>query len=73
MRMGRLLVLVGLLLVGAGLLVIALNRLGLPLGSLPGDLAFRGKRITVFAPLGTCLLLSVLLTLVLLVVSWFRR
>jgi hypothetical protein len=51
----------------------ALGRAGLPLGRLPGDFAFRGKHVTVFAPLATSLLLSFLLTLILLIASRFRR
>lgn len=71
--MGRVLVGVGLLLVVAGLVVMGLGRLGLPLGRLPGDLSYRGKGLQVFAPLGTSLFLSVLLSLLLYLVSRFRR
>ncbi len=71
--MGRTLILAGAFLILAGLIVLALARLGLPLGRLPGDLAWRGKNVSVFAPLGTSLLLSVLLSLVLYLVSRFRR
>lgn len=63
----------GLLLVVAGLLVMGLGRLGLPLGRLPGDLSFRGKGFQVFAPLGTSLLLSILLSLLLYAVTRLRR
>lgn len=71
--MGRLLIILGLLLVAAGLAIIALQRIGLPIGRLPGDMTFRGRNVTIFAPLGTSLLLSVLLTLVLLLIARFRR
>lgn len=71
--MGRMLVLVGLLLVTAGLVVMALGRLGIPLGRLPGDLSYRGRGFQVFAPLGTGLLLSVLLSLILYVITRLRR
>lgn len=71
--MGRLLVGVGLVLVFAGLLVMGLGRLGLPLGRLPGDLSYRGRNMQVFVPLGTSLLLSVLLSLVLYFLNRFRR
>ena len=71
--MGRALVGIGLVLVVSGLLVMALGKVGLPLGRLPGDLSYRGKSLQIFAPLGTSLLLSVLLTLVLYVVSRLRR
>ncbi len=71
--MGRILILVGLTLIAAGALVLGLNRLGLPLGRLPGDLAFRGKNVSVFAPLGTSLLISLLLSLLFYVLSNLRR
>ena len=71
--MGRLLVIAGLVLVAAGLLVMALGRLGLPPGRLPGDLSYRGRHVSVFVPLGTSLLFSVLLTLALYLVARFRR
>lgn len=71
--MGRLLVSIGLVFVVAGLLVMALGRLGLPLGRLPGDLSYRGKGVQIFAPLGTSLLLSILLSLILYAITRFRR
>ena len=71
--MGRTIVFVGLVMVAIGLLVIGLTRLGLPLGKLPGDLFYRGKNVSVFAPLGTSLLLSVLLSLALFLFNYLRR
>lgn len=55
----------GALLVIAGALLVLASRLHLPLGRLPGDLHWRGRHTEVWFPLGTSLLLSVLLTLVL--------
>jgi hypothetical protein len=60
--MGRLLILVGLALVALGVLVIALNRFNIPLGRLPGDVVWRGKNSTVYFPWMTCLVISILLT-----------
>ena len=56
-----------------GLVVIGLGRLGVPLGRLPGDLSYKGKGFQVFAPLGTSLLLSVLLSLLLYAFGRMRR
>ena len=72
-HMGRILILAGVFLIAAGLLVIVLNRSGLPLGRLPGDLSWRGKNVSVFAPLGTSLLLSVVLSLLLFLFNYLRR
>lgn len=68
--MGRLLLYAGAGLILLGLLVIAMNRLGVPLGRLPGDFVYRGKHTTVYIPLATCVLLSAALSLLALL---FRR
>jgi len=70
---GRILVGVGLLIVVVGGLLILAGRMGLPLGRLPGDVSYRGKNFSFFAPLGTSLLLSVLLSLIFYLLSRFRR
>ena len=70
---GRLLVFLGIAIFVAGLLVLGLARTGLPLGRLPGDVAYRGRGFSFFAPLGTSLLLSILLSLLLFLFSRFRR
>jgi len=70
---GKLLVLLGMILVAAGIVLILLGRTHLPLGRLPGDIFYRGKNTTVYFPLATSLLLSVVLSLVLYLISRFRR
>lgn len=70
---GKLLVLVGGLVVLAGLVVLLLGKTGLPLGRLPGDIVYRGKNTVFYFPLATSILLSVALSLILYVVSRFRR
>lgn len=59
--MGRILLAVGLLLAAAGALLMA----GVPLGRLPGDLMYRRGSFTIYLPLATCVLASVVLTIVL--------
>lgn len=64
MDVGRGLVLVGLVCLAGGGLVMLWRALGLPLpGRLPGDIVHRGGRWTLYAPLGTCLVVSLLATL----------
>ena len=65
MNLGRLLIVAGLVLVALGLLVAVANRLNLPFGRLPGDIVWRGKSTTVYFPWVTCVLLSVLASLLL--------
>ena len=59
--MGRVLVLVGLGIAGLGVLIM----LGLPLGRLPGDVVLRRGNFAVYVPVSTCIVLSLLLTLLL--------
>lgn len=61
--LGRLLILAGLGLVALGGLFLLLNRLpGLGLGQLPGDFSWEGENTKIYVPLGTMLLLSLVLT-----------
>jgi hypothetical protein len=70
---GKLLVLLGILLAAAGFVLILLGRTSLPLGRLPGDIFYRGKNTTVYFPLATSLLVSVVISLLLYLISRFRR
>jgi hypothetical protein len=65
MGLGRLLIFGGLILVGLGVVVLLLNRLNVPLGRMPGDIVWRGKNTTVYFPIVTCLVLSLLGTFLL--------
>ncbi len=65
MNLGRVLIFTGVVLVACGLLVVLANRLNLPIGRLPGEVVLRGKNTTVYFPWVTCLVLSLLGTLLL--------
>lgn len=71
--MGRLLICLGILFVAAGLVIVVLGRLGLPLGRLPGDIAYRGKNVSFFAPIGTSILLSIVLSALLYLIGRLWR
>jgi hypothetical protein len=70
--LGRILAFVGGLLLIIGLVIIFAGKMGVPIGRLPGDFVYRGKNTTFFFPLMTCILLSVILSLVLYVVNRMR-
>ena len=72
-ELGKLLIFVGSLLIVGGLVLILLGRAHVPLGRLPGDITYRGKNTTIYFPLASSIIVSVLLTLVLYLVSIFRR
>jgi len=69
-ELGRTLVVLGGLVVLVGLVLLVVP--GVPwLGKLPGDILVKRERFTVYIPIVTCLVLSVVLTLV--VNLFFRR
>jgi hypothetical protein len=61
--LSRVLVVAGVVLVACGLLLPLLTRLGL--GRLPGDIAIRRPGFSLYFPLATCLLISLLVSLIL--------
>lgn len=69
---GRWLVLIGIAIAVIGGLVMALGRV-IDLGNLPGDFTWKGNGTRVYVPLGTMIVLSLVLTLLLnLIVRLFR-
>ncbi len=64
-QMARFLIVLGLAILVTGLLWPLLNRLGL--GRLPGDIVIERGNFTFYFPLATCVLISLLLSLV----FWF--
>ena len=71
-QIGRVLILVGAVILAFGILFVLGDRVPL-IGRLPGDITVRGDGWTLYAPLATSIVLSVLLTLVLGFVAWVRR
>ena len=73
-QLGRVLVVGGIVLVAFGLLLMAGSKLSfLGFGRLPGDIAYKGKNVTFYFPLVTCLIVSVIATLVLWLISVLTR
>ncbi len=71
--LGKALLGLGILLVIVGGLLLLAGRAGIPLGRLPGDFAYRGKNVQVFFPLGTSIVISVVLTLLFYLLSKLRK
>ena len=67
--MGRMLIVAGLALVALGVLVTYADRLPFKLGRLPGDIFIQGKNSTFYFPLMTCVIVSVVFSLVM----WLLR
>jgi hypothetical protein len=72
-EIGKLLVVLGIALVAIGGVVLLLDRNGLPIGRLPGDILYRGKNMTFYFPLATSILISMLLSIVLFLIARLKR
>jgi len=70
---GKILVFFGLLIAFFGVVLIFAGRMHLPFGRLPGDIVYRGKHTTFYFPLATCIVLSVVLSVVLYFFSHMGR
>lgn len=68
---GRLLVVLGIALVVIGGIAMLLGKAGLPIGRLPGDILYRGKNTTVYFPLATCIVLSVVVSVIFFLIRRF--
>lgn len=71
-QLGKLLLGLGLALVVIGGVLMLAGRAGMPIGRLPGDFVYRGKHAAIYFPFITCIVISVVLTLILYVISRFR-
>jgi DUF2905 family protein len=67
--LGRLLILLGAVLLALGVLLTVAGKIPW-LGRLPGDIYYKSDHVTFYFPFVTCLLISVVLSLLF---YWFRR
>jgi hypothetical protein len=72
-ELGKLLIILGAILLVVGIAMVLLGKTHIPLGRLPGDIVYRGKNTTVFFPLATSILVSVVLSIILYLIGKWRR
>jgi hypothetical protein len=70
---GKVLIGFGLLIAVVGAVFLLLGRTNLPIGRLPGDIFYRGKHTTFYFPLMTCIVVSVVLSLVFYLIGKIRH
>lgn len=73
MGVGRFLIFAGVILVIVGVVVVLEGKANLPLGRLPGDISYRGKNTAFYFPIMTCIVISIILSLVMWIVNRFSR
>ena len=72
-ELGRTLLFLGGFVVLIGALLFFGGKLPFRLGRLPGDIVHRGEHTTIYFPIVTCLVLSIVLNLLFWLFSRFRR
>jgi hypothetical protein len=65
---GRFLLIAGTVIIVVGMLFLLVDKI--PLGRLPGDFRFGAGRVRVYIPVATCVLLSIVVTLI---VNFFSK
>ncbi len=70
-QIGKWLISAGIIIALVGALVIILGRIGM--FKLPGDLEFGSKNWRIYLPLVSCIVISIVLTIILWLINYFRR
>ena len=70
-QIGKWLVTAGIAITLLGAIVMLLDRMGL--FKFPGDLQFSGRNWRIYFPIASCIIISIVLTLILWLISYFRR
>ncbi len=70
-QIGKWLIAAGIFVALLGGLIILLGKIGL--FKLPGDLEFGSRNWRIYIPIASCIILSIILTLILWLINYFRR
>jgi len=70
-QIGKWLIFTGIFIVALGALFILLGRVGF--FKLPGDLEFGSKNWRIYIPIASCIIISIILTLILWLINYLRR
>jgi hypothetical protein len=70
-QIGKWLISAGIIIALVGALMMILGRIGL--FKLPGDLEFGSKNWRIYLPIVSCIVISIVLTIILWLINYFRR
>lgn len=70
-QFGKWLIAIGVVIALLGGLIILLGKIGL--FRLPGDLQFGSRNWRIYIPIASCIILSIVLTLIMWLINYFRR
>ena len=72
-EIGKTLLVIGVVLVGVGVLLLSGARLPYRIGRLPGDIVIQDRNGSFYFPIVTCIVVSLLFTLLMWILNLFRR
>jgi hypothetical protein len=72
-ELGKGLLILGLVIAAVGIFLLAGARLPFRLRRLPGDISYHGRSTSFYFPILTCIVLSVVLTLIFWIIGAMRR
>jgi hypothetical protein len=64
MNISKWLIIAGAILIVLGVIVWFFTKAGIPIGKLPGDVHYKSDKVHVYFPIGTCIFVSLLLSLI---------
>jgi hypothetical protein len=70
---GKWIIVFGLIIVAVGAIIWLIGKTGIPFGSLPGDISYEKPGFSFKFPLGTSIVISLILTAILNIALWFFR
>lgn len=64
MNIAKWLIIAGIVLIIVGVIIWFFTKAGIPIGKLPGDIHYKSDKVQVYFPIGTCIFISILLSLI---------
>lgn len=72
-ELGKGLLILGLVIAAVGVFLLAGAKLPFRLGRLPGDISYHGRHTSFYFPIVTCIVISIVLTLIFWICGGMRR
>lgn len=70
-QFGKFILIAGLVIAGMGIAIILLSKTGF--FKLPGDIKLEGKNWKIYFPIVSCIIISIIFTLIMWLINYFRK
>lgn len=72
-QIGKSLIFLGAVIMVIGFVIVLAGKFNIPFGNLPGDITYQKKNFTVFAPIGSMLVISIVISVILNIISRWKN